>query len=108
MYSSISNSSCTHVFIDIQFLLSPFLLKALQGEDSEPSDVEDNDARRGGNDDMVSDFDLMLAKKKEENSSKRKKKKDVEFINDIDDSIAKMIRSVHTQFSFSLNPDMTA
>ena len=55
--------------------------------------MEDNDAKRG-NEDMVSDFDLMLAKKKEEMSSKRKKKKDVEFINDIDDSIAKMIRYV--------------
>ena len=63
----------------------------MQGEDSEPSDVEDEGGQRGG-DDMVSDFDLMLAKKKEENSNKRKKKKDVEFINDIDDSIAKMIR----------------
>ena len=63
----------------------------MQGEDSEPSDVEDNDGRRGG-EDAVSDFDFMLAKKKEENGAKRKKKKDVEFINDIDDSIAKMIR----------------
>ena len=62
----------------------------MQGDDSEPSDVEDNGPR--GGDDTVSDFDLMLAKKKEENSNKRKKKKDVEFINDIDDSIAKMIR----------------
>ena len=68
------------------------MFQALQGDDSEPSDVEDNDASRRGGEDMVSDFDLMLAKKKEENGAKRKKKKDVEFINDIDDSIAKMIR----------------
>jgi hypothetical protein len=35
----------------------------------------------------------MLATKKAEGGNKRKKKKDVEFINDIDDRIAKLIRS---------------
>ena len=43
------------------------------------------------NEDIVSDFDLMLMRKKEEMRKRKKRRRDVDIINDNDDLIADMI-----------------
>ncbi|KAL8595391.1 hypothetical protein ACOMHN_024090 [Nucella lapillus] len=49
-----------------------------------------------GNNDMVSDFEVMMYRKKEESRRNRRKRKDVDMINDNDDLIADMITTMKT------------
>jgi transcription factor SPN1 len=65
--------------------------KALLPEMSDSDDSGPDDrSRENRGDDLVYDFDLMLARRKEE-MSRRKKRKDIDIINDNDDLIAQLL-----------------